>query len=184
MNVIEIQCSTNRPTVLITSIETSYIGVPAFKTTAKVYISVHGAGTEMLSFGDGTSSNTIPENLPLNSDVMQVSGNSNDIQYSIVGGDFNDMFDITSTGLILLQKGLDYETEKFYNVVVRATENVVPPKYLEKTFTVNVDDVNDNAPVFAVEKPDEKVEVFIDRFSPEGTIIHRVSLFFKKRPLV
>ena len=38
---------------------------------------------------------------------------------------------------------LDYEQQSTYNIVVRSTDSGTPPKFVEKTFTVKVLDVNE-----------------------------------------
>lgn len=73
-----------------------------------------------------------------------------------------------------MKNALDYETVQIYKLVVRATIPSVPPRFVEKTFDVNVVDVNDHSPVFAVDNPDEEMKLFIDQYSPKGTIVGKV----------
>lgn len=138
-------------------------------------MSVHAAGTSLLTFGDGSSVVSIPESVDITTgNIISVSANSNNVVYSLVSGIDGDVFDVTSTGQIIVRKQLDYETVKSYDVVVRATEESNPPKYAEKTLTVNVEDDNDNSPEFSVEKPFAKQMFYVDQFSPKGTVVNRV----------
>ena len=58
--------------------------------------------------------------------------------------------------------------------MVRAQLGTSPPGYAEQEYTVKVLDVNDNTPVFAVEDPTQEMEIFVDRYSPQGTIVAKV----------
>ena len=55
----------------------------------------------------------------------------------------------SSTGVITLTGSLDYEMDDVITLRVRATDENSPAETATLTLTVNVDDVNDNAPVFA-----------------------------------
>eukprot|EP00111_Clytia_hemisphaerica_P010201 TCONS_00029810-protein len=151
----------------------------SWKTSVKVSISVHPTSAQPLSFGDGMSSNEVTESLAINSKIttFSTSGDTN-IEYSIVGGNSDGVFSMTlKNGELMLEKPLDAEKSSSLPLIIRATETTLPPKYAEKLFTVQVRDENDNTPVFALDKPDEEKKIFIDRFSPEGTIIQRVKAF-------
>ena len=107
---------------------------------------------------------------------MSVSATGNNVEYSLVGGNAGNTFTMTKNGNLMLTKALDAENVNVYNLVVRAIEPATPlNKVAEKVFVINVKDLNDNVPVFAVKNPEKEVKIYIDRFSPEGTIIQRVS---------
>lgn len=110
---------------------------------------------------------------------MSVSASGTNNEYFIVGGNEDSKFTLTRDGRLALasQQTLDHEESPRRDLVIRAIDRaIVPAGYAEKVFTVIVSDVNDNAPVFAVDSPSEEKKIFIDRHSPEGTIVQRVSL--------
>lgn len=53
------------------------------------------------------------------------------------------------SGLLLLSAPLDYETERFHRLTVRAVDHGLPSLSSTQTLTVEVGDVNDQAPVFS-----------------------------------
>lgn len=53
------------------------------------------------------------------------------------------------SGLLLLTALLDYETERFHRLTVRALDQGLPSLSSTQTLTVEVGDVNDQAPVFS-----------------------------------
>ena len=68
---------------------------------------------------------------------------------SLPPGNEDDVFDIMSeSGQIRLIKSLDYEYKQLYTLTVRASNR--PPESLSSTtrVSINVEDVNDNAPRF------------------------------------
>lgn len=111
---------------------------------------------------------------------MSVSASGTNNEYFIVGGNEDGKFRLTRDGRLTLaaQQTLDHEEAPRRELVIRAVDRaIVPAGYAEKVFTVVVRDMNDNAPVFAVDNPNEEKKIFIDRHSPEGTIVQRVSLY-------
>lgn len=50
---------------------------------------------------------------------------------------------------MFLSSPLDYETERFHRLTVRAVDHGLPPLSSTQTLTVEVEDVNDRRPVFS-----------------------------------
>ena len=72
-----------------------------------------------------------------------------EITYTLSGIDNDGSFGIDAhTGKIYLLKKLDYETKKLYRLNVTATDNGVPQLPYYVRFSITVEDVNDNRPVF------------------------------------
>ncbi|MCC7037441.1 MAG: cadherin domain-containing protein, partial [Alphaproteobacteria bacterium] len=72
---------------------------------------------------------------------------SQTITYSIASGNTGNVFSIdSSTGVITVNSGLDYETTSLYNLVIRATDNGTPALYGEQSIRINITDVNE-API-------------------------------------
>ena len=76
-------------------------------------------------------------------------GVNGDITYGLKGLDNDGTFGIDShTGKIYLRKPLDFERKQMYRMNVTATDNAASPLSNYVAFKINIDDVNDNAPVF------------------------------------
>ncbi|XP_060555146.1 cadherin EGF LAG seven-pass G-type receptor 2-like isoform X2 [Ruditapes philippinarum] len=99
----------------------------------------------------------VSENLDITSRpvIAQVSatdadeGRNQEITYSITGGNLDDTFYIDpTTGEVSVQKPLDYETNKQFNLKVKASDNGKVPKHNSTNVWIRIDDLNDNAPYF------------------------------------
>ena len=76
-------------------------------------------------------------------------GVNGEITYALHGKDNDGTFGIDShTGNIYLLKSLDYERKQIYHMNVSATDNGQPSLSNSVSFNINIDDVNDNSPVF------------------------------------
>ena len=91
----------------------------------------------------------VPEDTPLNAVILTLvstdadTPSNSDVTYQLVN-DFNGTFTITGDELIVANS-LDYEMIQSYNLVVMLTNGILTSY---ANVTVNVLDVNDNAPVF------------------------------------
>lgn len=145
--------------------------------TTKVRISVLVENTELPKFAYIPPVIKIIETAAISSIILTVNTGTANTDYEIVGGNKDGTFSIERSGKITLNHELDYETIKSYELVVRATLHTVPPKHVEKKVNINVLDVNDNSPVFAVEDPSKEISLFVDRYSPKGTIIGKFKAY-------
>uniref|UniRef100_A0A7N8WZ65 Cadherin-23 n=1 Tax=Mastacembelus armatus TaxID=205130 RepID=A0A7N8WZ65_9TELE len=99
----------------------------------------------------------IPENTPIGKKVALVIGRDKDaglnglVNFTLVAGNMEDVFKIKTVnhtyGEVYVNVRLDRESVDRYLLKVRATDNGSPPRYTDQTLTVNILDVNDNAPV-------------------------------------
>ena len=71
-----------------------------------------------------------------------------EIQFSITGGNPNNMFQITSEGQLKTKGNIDREQRDQYNLQISANDSGVPSRSVEKTYRIYITDVNDNPPVF------------------------------------
>lgn len=95
------------------------------------------------------------ETEPINKKIIQFHANdadlgiNNEVQFSITSGNRKETFFIDSySGELFLHKHLDYEDLTSYTLNITATDNGSPSLSSSISFTVNVIDANDNAPVF------------------------------------
>ena len=152
------------------------LGTPSKASTVEVMISVHEKTASLPVISNAGAELTVTEELGLNSRILNVKATGIGLGYEIVGGNLNDKFKIDSSGQITLNGQLDYEEVKKYSLIVRVISQAVTPKrYAEAEFTINVDDANDNSPVFAVIDPAATIPLTVDRHSPKGTVVSEVS---------
>ncbi|CAL8258339.1 unnamed protein product [Lota lota] len=103
-----------------------------------------------------TSVNVL-ENTPIRVKVATVlgrdrdAGNNGMVNFTLVAGNMQDVFEIRTVnhtyGEVYVNSPLDRESVDRYLLKVRATDNGSPPRYTDHSLTVNILDVNDNAPV-------------------------------------
>ncbi|XP_038214597.1 cadherin-related tumor suppressor-like [Zerene cesonia] len=95
------------------------------------------------------------ETEPINKKIIQFHANdadlgiNNELQYSISSGNRKETFFIDSySGELFLHKHLDYEDLTAYVLNITVSDNGSPSLSSSISFTVNVIDANDNAPIF------------------------------------
>ncbi|XP_066592660.1 fat-like cadherin-related tumor suppressor homolog isoform X2 [Prorops nasuta] len=123
-------------------------GSPALSNTIPVHVMVTMADNAPPRFLQKELSAEIYENQPMGAYVKHVEARStSSLQFDIINGNNGDTFFINpTTGVIIVKNTLDYETTKFYNLTVSASNmagaigvcNVI----------VHVLDKNDNSPRF------------------------------------
>ena len=125
------------------------------RRTAHMYInvSVIDANDHRPMFTVSHYSAQVMENATIGTSVLQVaasdmdSGENGRIEYSIQAPEVN--FDINNaTGLVFVNKALDYETKSVHNLVVIARDNGVGEQKSQTTAVVSIEvfNVNDNPP--------------------------------------
>ena len=75
-------------------------------------------------------------------------GSNSQIDYSIIKGARNVFVINPNTGVITVDGGMDRETIAMYPLTIRASDRGSPVLFTDKQFTIRIDDVNDNTPVF------------------------------------
>ncbi|XP_046901910.1 protocadherin-23 [Hypomesus transpacificus] len=76
-------------------------------------------------------------------------GNSGLVTYSVVAGNKDGLFTLEErTGLLYLASPLDYESHISHSLTIQAQDHGLPPLSSAQTLTVEVGDVNDQAPLF------------------------------------
>lgn len=125
-------------------------------------VGVHPDGTALPVFINLPSiGSKIAEDV-LGGDVMTVKAEAEGgtIEYSIVGGNINNAFDIDATGKLTVKGLIDYEEVPEYNLVLRATKSGVSPALVQETkVTIPIEDKNDNAPIFNARGSSVEVEI-------------------------
>ncbi|NWI17698.1 CELR3 protein, partial [Crypturellus soui] len=129
---------------------------------ATVFITVTDVNDNSPVFGVTSTTLNMLEDVPVGTALINVSATDADegfngfVVYILKGGE--GKMDIDSSGLILLEKELDRETQEIYNLTVIASDQGQPVLSTALNLTVIVDDVNDNPPVFGSSR--YEVDVF------------------------
>ncbi|XP_013914168.1 PREDICTED: cadherin EGF LAG seven-pass G-type receptor 1-like [Thamnophis sirtalis] len=124
--------------------------------TVTVHITVEDENDNSPQFSEKRYLVQIPEDTPINSQVLQVKatdrdrGNNAQVHYSIVSGNLKGQFYIHSfSGSIDLINPLDYEAIREYTLRIKAQDGGRPPQINSSGMvSIQVLDVNDNAPIF------------------------------------
>ncbi|XP_071485882.1 protocadherin Fat 4-like [Diadema antillarum] len=126
-------------------------------STATVNIHVLDENDNDPEFSTSAYSFLVPEDAMVGEDVGVVvatdpdAGPNGEVVYSVVaeGAPGEDVFFLDpSTGSIRLLQTLDYESKQHYFLNIMASDNGNPPRSSTTSVYINVDDVNDNDPVF------------------------------------
>ncbi|XP_021248692.1 protocadherin Fat 4-like isoform X2 [Numida meleagris] len=128
---------------------------------ATVFIQVTDVNDNSPVFGITNTIINVLENTPAGTSVTSVTATDVDtgfnglVVYTLKGAE--GKMDIDASGLILLTKELDRETQDIYNLAVIASDQGQPSLSAVLNLTVVVDDVNDNPPVFSSSRYEESV---------------------------
>ena len=125
-----------------------------FNESTDLFITVLDVNEFTPFFSESNYEASIPENALVGDTIIVVSATDSDavkniVVYSITSGNSNDTFIINQeNGSIFLQKPLDFERRKHYELIVKATDNGIPALKSSTNVIVTVEDVNDSPPVF------------------------------------
>ncbi|XP_054721928.1 LOW QUALITY PROTEIN: fat-like cadherin-related tumor suppressor homolog [Uloborus diversus] len=138
------------------TVQASDHGVPPLSSTVLLSVTVLDVNDNPPEFTNKMMYSTVSESIPVGSEIATVHATSEDIginaeiSYSIIGGDEQGMFEISSTsGQVRLLKPLDYEGVHDYFLTVQAVDGGSPPLSNQAVVNITVTDANDNAPVFS-----------------------------------
>lgn len=94
----------------------------------------------------------VPENVPLFATILHVQARNPEgyrLIYNLQGENASKHFHVDfKTGILTVTNPLDYESQAMHVLTVRATDSVTGA-FSEATIEVEVEDVNDNAPIFS-----------------------------------
>ncbi|XP_031143309.1 cadherin EGF LAG seven-pass G-type receptor 2 isoform X2 [Sander lucioperca] len=124
--------------------------------TATVHIVVEDDNDNAPQFSEKRYVVQVPEDMAPNKEILQVTATDQDrgsnavVHFSIMSGNTRGQFYIDAqTGKMDLVSHLDYEANKEYTIRIRAQDGGRPPlSNISGLVTVQVLDVNDNAPIF------------------------------------
>lgn len=135
------------------TVQASDSGPPVLTSTVLVKIDVTDANDNAPIFSEKQYLSKVEENSNPGTFVLQVfatdkdTGLNSKIQYSIISGNEEGMFDINEgTGIISVASSIDRESVAEFRLVIRARDQGNPFKETEAVAKITVTDINDNPP--------------------------------------
>ncbi|XP_055003987.1 protocadherin Fat 3a isoform X1 [Boleophthalmus pectinirostris] len=154
-------------------------GTPPLSAITTVNINLTDVNDNAPIFSRDVYSAVVSEDAAIGEAVVQLMAEDVDSQmngavlYSIVSGDRENQFFIDLlSGVIKVNKQLDRETVPSYTLAVRALDSGAPPLSSTVTVTIDISDINDNAPAFSP----ANVTAVIQENKPIGTSIIQLSV--------
>uniref|UniRef100_A0AAV2J7I2 Uncharacterized protein n=1 Tax=Knipowitschia caucasica TaxID=637954 RepID=A0AAV2J7I2_KNICA len=154
-------------------------GTPPLSAVTTVNINLTDVNDNAPIFSRDVYSAVVSEDAAIGDAVVQLVAEDVDSQtngavlYSIVSGDRENQFFIDLlSGVIKVNKQLDRETVPSYTLAVRALDSGAPPLSSTVTVTIDISDINDNAPAFSP----ANVTAVIQENKPIGTSIIQLSV--------
>ncbi|XP_061392189.1 cadherin-related tumor suppressor-like [Musca vetustissima] len=146
-------------------------------STTTVTIEVLDENDETPKFVDTLKEITVRETSLVGTELMRFKaldsdlGINSQISFSLTAGNRKDTFHIDSySGILYLHKALDYEETTVYHLNITASDGGSPPLSSTIIFTVNVQDENDNPPIFPNTAIVRQIKEGIDLRTPIVTV--------------
>ncbi|XP_068445517.1 protocadherin-23-like, partial [Clinocottus analis] len=160
-------------------------GVPARTGTLRVNVRVLDENDNPPAFNRTEYHVSLAEDAPATSAVCQVHatdldlGDNGRISYEINRrqSDPNEVFSIDATsGVVTLNKPLDYETQAFHELIVSARDHGAQPEHSSTFVGVKVLNVNDNSPAVSVLFLSESGDAVVSEAAAVGDYVARISV--------
>lgn len=160
-------------------------GIPARTGTLQLNIHILDENDNPPVFNQTEYHTSLPEDAPLMSAVCQVRaadldlGDNGRITYEINRrqSDPNEVFSINETsGVVYLNKLLDYETQAFHELIISARDNGAQPEYSSTFVGVKVLNINDNSPSISVLFLSETGDAVVSEAAGIGDYVARISV--------
>ncbi|KAL0966900.1 hypothetical protein UPYG_G00302000 [Umbra pygmaea] len=165
------------------NIDRRFLSMGPFNDTATVRLNVENVDEPPL-FTSPLTRVVISESAKVGVSIGTVSAhdpdsNNSPIRYSIDRNtDLERFFNIdASTGVITTAKPLDREVNAVHNITIFATESLDPLQVGKGVVLITVTDINDNAPVFAIE-----YETYLCENAKPGQVIETISAVDRDEP--
>lgn len=160
-------------------------GSPPLKGQMTVNITIQDVNDNQPIFNQSRYFATVPENATVGTSILQVhatdadANENGEVEYSINRrqSDKEGMFRIDSkTGLISVNRPLDFETKEVHELVVVAKDHGVQPLETTAFVSIRVTDVNDNQPTINVIFLSDDATPKISEMAQPGEFVARISV--------
>ncbi|XP_034043514.1 LOW QUALITY PROTEIN: protocadherin Fat 1a [Thalassophryne amazonica] len=153
-------------------------GNPPKQSVVQVYIRIVAPETPIPKFSESYYRYTVTEELPIGSEIYIIQAESEQpVLYSLVKGNTaesnkEEVFVVDgNTGALKLQKSLDHETTKWYQLTLQAQTKYENYEIVASAYVnIQVKDLNDNKPVFE----SDPYEAVVAENLPSGTLVMQV----------
>ncbi|XP_037108956.1 protocadherin-23 [Syngnathus acus] len=159
-------------------------GIPAQIGRLRVNIWVIDENDNPPVFNQSKYDASVPENAPVGSSVCQVYATDRDqgdnarVSYGINRrqSDSDELFAVDeTTGVVFLNKPLDFEAQVFHELIVTAKDNGAQPESSSTLVLVKVHNVNDNSPIISVLFLSENGDTLVSEAAEIGDYVARIS---------
>ena len=130
-------------------------GNPPLSANMEITINVLDENDNTPRFEPRIYSRTVLENATLGQNILHTKafdsdhGLNGEIRYTIVSGDRTADFSIGEySGVIRVDKKLDFERKTAYQLTIQAEDSGTPVRYDTASVSIYIEDVNDSPPVF------------------------------------
>ncbi|KAJ8953107.1 hypothetical protein NQ318_013451 [Aromia moschata] len=160
-------------------------GTPPLRGEMTVNITIQDVNDNPPIFNQSRYFASVPENATIGTSVLKVfatdadSDENGQIEYSINRrqSDRDNMFRIDpSTGLIAVNKPLDFETKELHELVIVAKDHGLQPLETTAFVSIRVTDVNDNQPTINVIFLSDDATPKISESAQPGEFVARISV--------
>ncbi|XP_055546785.1 protein dachsous [Wyeomyia smithii] len=160
-------------------------GNPPLRGQMTVNITIQDVNDNQPIFNQSRYFATVPENATIGTTVLQVyatdqdAGENGQVEYAINRrqSDKDQMFRIDpNTGLISVNKPLDFETKELHELVVVAKDRGLQPLETTAFVSIRVTDVNDNQPIINVIFLSDDATPKISESAQPGEFVARISV--------
>lgn len=160
-------------------------GVPPLRGEMTVNITIQDVNDNQPIFNQSRYFATVPENATIGTSVLQVfasdedAGENGQVEYSINRrqSDRDNMFRIDpTTGMIAVNKPLDFETKELHELVIVARDHGLQPLETTAFVSIKVTDVNDNQPTINVIFLSDDATPKISESAQPGEFVARISV--------
>lgn len=160
-------------------------GTPPLRGEMTVNITIQDVNDNQPIFNQSRYFATVPENTTVGTSVLQVfatdhdAGENGQIEYSINRrqSDRDNMFKIDpATGLVAVNKPLDFETKELHELVIVAKDHGLQPLETTAFVSIRVTDVNDNQPTINVIFLSDDATPKISESAQPGEFVARISV--------
>lgn len=160
-------------------------GVPPLKGTMTVNVLIQDVNDNPPVFNQTRYFGTVPENATVGTSIIKVhatdadSGDNGVVEYTINHrqSDRDGFFDIdSSSGLIIVNKPLDFETKEVHELVVVAKDRGMQPLETTAFISIKVTDVNDNQPLINLIFLSDDATPKISEGAGTGEFVARISV--------
>ncbi|XP_061685390.1 protocadherin-23 [Syngnathoides biaculeatus] len=160
-------------------------GIPARIGILQVNIWVLDENDNPPVFNRTEYQTSIVENAPVGSSVCQVHATDRDrgdnakVSYEINRRQSNpdDLFSVeVTTGMVFLNKPLDFEAQAFHELIITARDNGAQPESSSTLVVVKVLNVNDNSPAISVLFLSETGDAVVSEAAEIGDYVARISV--------